>query len=210
MKSLALRIFELLSESIEDATPQLTVADPYQLLISVILSAQTTDRQVNQVTSILFQAYAAPINLANAAQEDVESIIKSVGYYHVKARNIRVTAGELVNRYGGSVPGTMDELLTLPGVGRKSANVVLGRCFGVPAIIVDTHFGRVVRRVGLASAHNPEIVESEIEAIVPPEIQYNFSMLINTHGREVCKARTPGCEACSIRSCCDFYAVVAE
>ncbi|MBT3274479.1 MAG: endonuclease III [Spirochaetales bacterium] len=197
------KIYEILVGAIPDSSPLLTFDSPYQLLIAVILSAQTTDAQVNGVTPTLFGKYPAPADLARASLDDVETIVHSVGFFHTKAKNIRAAARMLVDRYEGKVPGTMDELLVLPGVGRKSANVVLGRCFSQPAIIVDTHFGRVTRRIGLTESKDPEKVEYRLKSLVPPDMQYEFSMLINLHGRGTCNSRSPRCADCAIALYCD-------
>ncbi len=203
LKDRVLKIHEELSREIPDTSPLLTFETPYQLLIAVILSAQTTDAQVNGVTPELFAGYSGPAELAAAPQKEIERIVHSVGFFHTKARNIRVAAKMLVDRYDGQVPGTMDELLALPGVGRKSANVVLGRCFDQPAIIVDTHFSRVTRRIGLTDASDPGEIEKRLKAVVPSAMQYEFSMLINLHGRKTCNARSPRCKECSIAEYCD-------
>ena len=197
-------IVSILEETIADTAPMLAFADPFQLLISVILSAQTTDEQVNRVTPELFQRYPAANDLSMARQCDVEMIIHSTGFFRIKAKNIRLTASALVDRFGGEVPDTMDELLELPGVGRKSANVVLGACFAKPAIIVDTHFSRVVRRIGLTEETDPTKIENSISKLVPEAIQHRFSMLINRHGRRTCVARSPRCTECQIRTNCSF------
>lgn len=196
-------IHKILGEHIRESDPLLRFDNCYQLLISVIMSAQTTDAQVNEVTPALFARFPGPADLANGRQEEVEEIIHSTGFFRSKARNIRGTAKVLADRYGGVVPDTMAALVELPGVGRKSANVVLGHCFGQPAVIVDTHFGRVVRRIGLTEESDPTRVEQAIKAIVPPELQYRFSMLINRHGRGTCNARSPLCADCPILDLCD-------
>ena len=197
-------IVSILEETIADTAPMLAFADPFQLLISVILSAQTTDEQVNRVTPGLFQRFPAPRDLSKAHQRDVEEIIHSTGFFRSKARNIRLTALALVDRFGGEVPETMDELLELPGVGRKSANVVLGTCFHKPAIIVDTHFSRVVRRIGLTEETDPTKIEKSISKLVPEALQHRFSMLLNRHGRRTCAARSPRCRECPISTSCSF------
>lgn len=183
----------------------LTQTDPFRLLVSVILSAQTTDRQVNEVVSVLFRRYPDPQALAEADIESVKAIIKSTGYYNAKAKNIIGTAQELVLRFGSAVPMGMEELTSLPGVGRKTASVILGQLAGLPTIIVDTHFGRVVRRIGLTQAVDPERVEREVALLLPPEHHYRYSMIVNLHGRQVCHARKPACETCPIAPFCESY-----
>jgi endonuclease III len=196
-------IHQILGEHIPESNPLLHFDNCYQLLISVIMSAQTTDAQVNEVTPVLFARFPKSDDLANAPQEEVEQIIHSTGFFRSKARNIRGTARMLMDRYDGVVPESMAALVELPGVGRKSANVVLGHCFGQPAVIVDTHFSRVVRRIGLTEESDPTKIEQAIKAMAPPEIQYRFSMLINRHGRRTCNARSPRCTDCPILKLCD-------
>jgi len=183
----------------------LTSRSPYELLIAVILSAQTTDRQVNSVTGTLFGTYPTPEDLAAADLEEVEQIIRTVGFSHVKAANIIAAAQTVVSSFRSAVPASMDELLTIPGIGRKSANVILGAVFGLPAVIVDTHFSRVVRRLGLTAAVHPAAVENEIARIIDPRKSYRFSMTVNYHGRTVCRARRPECAACQLNDLCLFF-----
>ena len=171
-------------------------------MISVILSAQTTDRQVNLVNGNLFSKYPKPADLALADQLDVEKIIKSTGFFHAKARNIIGAAKVIHTEFDDGIPDSMHDLLKLPGVGRKSANVVLGAVYNKPAIIVDTHFGRVVRRIGLCAARNPDKIEKEIGLLLAPEFQYRFSMTVNNHGRAVCHARKPECRQCALLTYC--------
>jgi len=178
----------------------------YELLIAVILSAQTTDRQVNLVTPALFLRYPAPADLAAAEVAAIESVIRTIGFFHTKARNIKATAAALVERFGGEVPAEMDELVSLPGVGRKSANVIRGSCFGLPAVIVDTHFGRVATRLGLTTARDPAHIERDVRATVAERDQMRLSMLLNKHGRVVCHARRPECPVCRIARYCPYPA----
>ncbi len=175
---------------------------PYELLIAVILSAQTTDRQVNLISGELFSAYPGPEELSAADQSDVERIIHSTGFYRAKAKNIIGAARGIVEEFGGNVPRTMEELVTLPGVGRKTAGVVLGSVFGQPAIIVDTHFKRVVKRIGLTEETDPVKVEYAIAGLLDEQYQYRFSMTVNNHGREYCHARKPSCADCPITGIC--------
>lgn len=175
---------------------------PFQLLIAVILSAQTTDEQVNAVTPTLFEAFPTPASLAAADPATVEEIIHSVGFYRVKARNIRRCAAQLVDRHGGGVPSDMDQLTALAGVGRKSAGVILHHVFDQPAIIVDTHFARVTRRLGFAGAKAPEALEKEVAAVLRPALWGRASMYLNYHGRRFCSARAPRCVDCPVRGLC--------
>ncbi len=193
-----------LSASIDNTQPLLQFDSSFQLLIAVILSAQTTDDQVNSVTPVLFSSYPDAANLADAPIADLERIVHSTGFYRTKAKNIKGAALDIVERYGGVVPDTMNELTSLPGVGRKSANVVLGAIYHQPAIIVDTHFKRVTKRLGLTESTNPERVERDLAAIVRPGLQYEFSMLVNRHGRLTCEARKPRCNTCVLESICPW------
>lgn len=176
----------------------------YELLIGVILSARTTDMQVNRITPELFSRWPGAPELAGAKVSEVEEVIRSVGFFRTKAKHIIGAAQVLVRCFAGEVPEGMDELLTIPGLGRKGANVILGNCFHRPAIIVDTHFGRVCRRLGLTEKSNPEQVEREIRRIIPEEDQTRFSMAVNLHGRYVCKAGKPDCPGCGVRGLCPY------
>ena len=195
-------LYRLLAETYPRKRPLLDYRSPYQLLISVILSAQTTDKQVNSVSPGLFSRFPGPEELAVADIGEVEEIIRSTGFFSMKAKHIIGTANELLKSFGGRVPGTMEELLRLPGVGRKSANVVLAHCFGRPAIIVDTHFARVTRRLGLVESKDPKKIESLLGERIPEEIQTDFSMYINYLGRDWCHAKKPDCPACPLRFHC--------
>ena len=177
----------------------------YQLLITVILTAQTTDKQVMKISPKLFKKYPCPDLLASAQQKDVEEIIRSTGFYKAKASNIIKTASILVEKYEGKVPKNMEELLQFPGIGRKSANVVLGTVFSQPAIIVDTHFKRVVFRLGLTDNTDPEKIEYDIKKLLQDNKQYRFSMTINYHGRSVCLSRRPDCLNCRLYNYCSYY-----
>ncbi|MFP4444513.1 MAG: endonuclease III domain-containing protein [Spirochaetia bacterium] len=200
----AARIFRILNGIYPDKSPLLTFADGFQLLIGVILSAQTTDRQVNRVTPELFRRFPSAEELARAPAETVEEIIRPVGFFRSKTRNIIAASEALARYHGGTVPGTMEELIVLPGVGRKSANVIRGHLYGLPAVIVDTHFARVTRRLGLLGEDtaDPAKIEREIRELVPPEDQTGFSMVINLHGRAVCGARKPLCAECPVNRLC--------
>lgn len=201
------RILEI-SDTLDALAPEqivfLDAREPFRHLISVILSAQTTDRQVNIVAKDLFARYPDAHALAEAPLEDVRSIIRSTGYFNAKSKNIIACSQALVERYDGAVPDTMDELTSLPGVGRKTANCILGSVYGRPAIIVDTHFGRVVRRLGLVSDDDPSKIEKQIAALLPENRQYRFSMTVNWFGRTCCHAKTPECPACVLWDACPW------
>jgi len=203
----AYTVHQLLDELYPGTLGFLTYHSPYELLISVILSAQTTDKQVNQINGILFKTYPKPSDLAGADQLDVEKIIKSTGFFHAKAKNIIGAAKVIHNEFADEIPGSMKLLLRIPGVGRKSANVVLGAVYNKPAIIVDTHFGRVVRRIGLCETKNPDKVEQEVGLLLAPEYQYRFSMTVNKHGRAMCNARKPECQKCTLLPHCQQIGV---
>ncbi len=180
----------------------LRYSSPYQLLISVILSAQTTDNQVNEVTPELFASYPRPMDLACGDTEDIERIIHRVGFFHRKAILIREAAGKLVSDFQEEVPLTMKELLSIPGVGRKSANVIIGHIAQKGAVITDTHFMRVVRRLGLTEEKEPQRIERDIASLLDESLQFRFSMTINMHGRRVCHARKPSCTECPLSGIC--------
>ncbi len=197
------KIYQILNRLAPEQIVFLQADTTYKLLIGVILSAQTTDNQVNIVLPELFRHYPTPEALGRAFRPDVEEIIRSTGFYSVKAANIIATGKMLAEEFGSEVPGKMEELLKLPGVGRKTANVILGACFDKPAIIVDTHFSRTVRRLGFTDEKTPEKIESDLRGKIDPEIQYRFSMLFNKLGRDFCKSRKPECMNCPINEYCD-------
>ncbi len=198
----ASRILSVLEREYPDAKPLLDYRNPFELLIAVILSAQTTDAQVNSVTPELFRRFPGPGELARAPVEELEGIIHGVGFFRTKAKNIRGAAAMLVERFEGRVPDRIDDLLSLPGVGRKSANVVVSHVYALPGIIVDTHFSRVTRRLGLSVANDPAVLEREIGAMLPESSWTAFSMCVNYHGRRCCTARKPACFRCAVRKLC--------
>ena len=196
-------------EALEEISPKeisfLQKRDPFQFLISVILSAQTTDERVNQVTPTLFAKYPGPKELAQADIEDVKRIIRTTGFFNAKARHIIDCAKAIVDRLRGVVPTDMDDLLTLPGVGRKTANCLRSDVFGLPGIIVDTHFSRVINRVFGLGTRDPQVVEDFVSKNLPKEKWSRFSMTANLFGRQICHASNPECERCPIRMmCCEF------
>lgn len=175
---------------------------PHRLLLSTILSAQTTDDSVNRVTPLLWRAFPRLEDLASAQPGKVERIIHPLGFFRNKARSIIGAASWLVSRTGGRVPDTMEELLEIPGVGRKTANVVLGTIYGKPALIVDTHVRRLSLRMGFTVSEDPDRIEKDLEKLVPPERRTAFSHQMGFHGRRVCTARSPKCGSCTISSIC--------
>lgn len=186
-----------------DARCSLNFATPLQLLVATILSAQCTDERVNQVTVALFAKYRSAADFAQARPEELEQDIKQTGFYRNKAKHIREAAQLIVERYGGEVPRDMEELLTLPGVARKTANVVLGNAYGiVEGVVVDTHVGRLARRMGLTASEDPAKVEQDLMALFPQRDWLDLSHIFIYHGRAVCQARRPLCEQCSVTSLC--------
>jgi endonuclease-3 len=199
----AKRIARLLIAEYPDARCMLDHENPFQLLVATILAAQCTDERVNTVTPALFARCATPAEMAGADIAELEALVKSTGFFHNKARSIKGAAGELARRFPGRFPDRMEDLVSLPGVGRKTANVVLGTCFGVPAIIVDTHVRRVAQRLGLASSDDPDEIERELQALVSREDWTAFSHALTFHGRRRCTARKPDHAGCVVRSLCD-------
>lgn len=181
---------------------ELRFASPFELLVATILSAQSTDVRVNLVTPALFAAYPEPADLANADPARVEDLIRSTGFFRAKTKSIIGMAAAVIDRFGGEVPREIDELVTLPGVGRKTANVVLSVAFGLPGLPVDTHVGRLTRRLGLTKQTDPVKVEREILGLVPPEELGALSLRLILHGRQVCVARRPRCEDCILNDIC--------
>jgi endonuclease-3 len=204
-KKRALRIVRALARAYPDAECALHFETPFQLLVATILSAQCTDKKVNEVTPVLFAHYGTPEKLGATRPEEIEAIIRPTGFYRQKARSIQSTARELVEKHGGAVPKTMDELIALRGVARKTANVVLGNAFGIPGITVDTHFGRLARRFGLTVETDPVKVEHEVGALFPKKDWTMLSHHLIWHGRRVCHARNPACGACPVARWCPAY-----
>jgi len=206
-KRAARRIFTVLTREYPDAHCELNFENPLQLLVATMLSAQCTDRRVNLVTPSLFARYPDAAAYAGAAQADVEDFIRSTGFFRAKATNIIGMARVLCERHGGEVPASIDALVALPGVGRKTANVVLGNAFDVPGLTVDTHFGRLVRRFGWTEQTDPEKVESEIAVLVPKRDWTHLSHRLIWHGRRVCHSRKPACGACPLARMCPSFGI---
>lgn len=182
----------------------LTYKDPLQLLIATQMAAQCTDARVNIVTRDLFKKYRTAQDFANAGQNELEEEIRSTGFYRNKARNIIACCKKIVTDFGGEVPHSMEELLSLPGVGRKTANLVLGDIFNIPGVVVDTHAKRLSNRLGLTREQDPEKIEYDLMKVIPKEKWSLFSHQLVFHGREVCMARNPQCENCTLRSYCVY------
>jgi endonuclease-3 len=197
-------IIKILSKEIPDSRIALKFSDPLELLIATILSAQCTDVKVNQVTVDLFKKYRSAKDYAESNLAQLEEEIRPTGFYRNKAKSIQKCCQELLKRFEGDVPRTLEELITLPGVGRKTANVILGNTFGIPGIVVDTHVSRVSQRIGLTKNDDPVKIEFDLMEIVPKEEWTHFSNLLVWHGRRTCVARKPLCETCPIRKWCDY------
>ena len=191
-----------LAREYPDATCALVHQDPYQLLVATILSAQTTDERVNQVTPALFARYPTPHDLAAADPGELESLIHPTGFFRNKAKSLMGMATAVVERFGGDVPCEMEDLTSLPGVGRKTANVVRSVGFRAPGLPVDTHVGRLTRRLGLTEETDPVKVEHEVGAMLPPTEWGDFSLRLIQHGRQVCVARRPRCDVCVLNDFC--------
>ncbi len=199
----AARIMAALRAEYPDAQCSLTFSTPLELLVATILSAQCTDERVNAVTVALFQKYRTPEDYANANPEELERDVKQTGFYRNKAKSIREAGRMIVERFGGEVPRTMDELILLPGVARKTANVVMGNAYGlVDGVVVDTHVGRIARRLGLTEHDDPAKVEQDLMRLFEPQDWLFLSHALIEHGRAVCQARKPLCESCVLLADC--------
>ncbi|HOS70447.1 MAG TPA: endonuclease III [Bacillota bacterium] len=205
LKSRAKKISEILFKIYPEATCSLDYNKPLELLIATMLAAQCTDERVNIVTRDLFKKYTSVYNYANANPEELEEDIRPTGFYRNKARNIIGCCKKLIKDFGGKVPDNMEDLLSLPGVGRKTANVVLGNIYKIPGIIVDTHCKRLSNRIGLTEEEDPEKIEFDLMEILPREDWTAFSNSLVYHGRAICNARKPKCVHCPIAQYCDFF-----
>jgi endonuclease III len=201
----ARRIDKELAVLYPDAHCELDFRSPLELLVATILSAQTTDKRVNMVTPILFSRYITAADYAAADREELEKIIQSTGFYHAKTTSLIGLGQALCDRFGGEVPPRLKDLVTLPGVGRKTANVVLGNAFGIPGITVDTHFGRLARRFGWTTSLEPEKVEAEVATLIPRKDWTDLSQRMIWHGRRICHSRRPACGACALARLCPSY-----
>ncbi len=201
----ALKAIEALRKLYPDAVCSLDYEHPYQLLIATRLSAQCTDARVNLVTEVLYKKYPTLEAIAAAPIEDLEEIIHPCGLFHTKARDVKALAETLVRDYGGELPDTMEQLTALPGIGRKTANLVLGDVFGKPCIVTDTHCIRICGRLGLSEGKDPVKVERQLREIIPPMEGGVFCHRLVHFGREICTARKPSCDRCPLSSFCSFY-----
>jgi endonuclease III len=200
-------LFDILDPLYTYEKTALTYRSAFQLLIATILSAQCTDKQVNEVTKTLFKKYKKPEDFINVPITELEQDIRPTGFYRNKAKSIKGCSQGLVDLYKGKVPSTMDELLKLPGVGRKTANCVLGAVFDVPGVVVDTHVKRLSLRLGLTNQEDPDKIEKDVESVLPQERWRRFSDILIYHGREVCKARKPEHERCAVFNLCPSNAI---
>ncbi len=201
----ARRMNRILADLYPDAQCELDFTNPYELLVATVLSAQTTDKRVNAVTPTLFAKYPDANALAGADRAELEALIQPTGFFRAKTESLLRLARALCDDFGGEVPGRMEELVTLPGVGRKTANVVLGNAFGVPGISVDTHFGRLVRRFGWTDETDPVKVEYAVAGLFPKKDWTDLSQRVIWHGRRRCHAKKPACGACPLDRLCPSY-----
>lgn len=204
-KERALEAVRLLTEQYPDAVCSLTYREPYELLIAVRLSAQCTDARVNIVTKDLFRQFPTLESFAKADPETLEQAVKPCGFYRTKAKSIKEAAQRLLDVYGGRVPDTMEDLLTLPGVGRKTANLILGDVYGKPAVVTDTHCIRISGRLGLTGHKEPAKVEEDLRKLLPPAQSSDFCHRLVLFGREFCKARSPQCGTCPLSGICPAH-----
>jgi len=199
------KILSLLYDYYGETVPDLDFKNIYQLTIAVVLSAQTTDRQVNGVTKQLFEKYPDFSSLGGARYSDVENIVKSTGFFRTKTRNIIALSRMITARFGGLLPDNMNQLVELPGVGRKSANVILSIGYGIPGLAVDTHVARISNRLGYINSSSPVEIEKKLCSIIDPAEWKKTHLLFIKHGRSICKARNPECSRCPVAKFCDFY-----
>lgn len=200
-------MYRILSKTYPDVRCELDFKNPLQLLVATVLSAQCTDKRVNAVTPALFKRYKNVRAFAEAKPKELEALIKSTGFFRAKAKSIKGLAMKIVDDYDGVVPNNLDDLVTLPGVGRKTANVVLGHAFDTPGLTVDTHFGRLIRRFGWTKETDPVKVEFAVMELIPRKEWTNLSQRLIWHGRRVCHSRKPACAACSMAKLCPSYGI---
>ncbi len=210
-KNHARKVCKALERAYPEAACALLHTNPYQLLVATILSAQCTDARVNMVTPELFRRFPDAVSLARGDQADLESLIRSTGFFRAKSRNLLAMARKVAEDHGGTIPSDLDSLTALPGVGRKTANVVLGTAFGLATgVVVDTHVKRLARRLGLSSRKTPEQIEQDLMQAVPRKQWVDLSHRLIHHGRRVCLARRPKCEICSLEKICPKFGVSTD
>ena len=205
VKSRAKKIYQTLNKLYPNAHCELDFKNPLQLLVATILAAQCTDKRVNMVTPALFKKYKTAKDFANAKDSELEALIKSTGFYKNKTKSIKRMAQKVAEEYNGKIPNKMEELITLPGVGRKTANVILGNAYGLPGITVDTHFTRLSKRFGWTNETDPVKIEFAVQKIFPDKYWTHLSQLVVWHGRRRCHARKPACGACPVAKFCPAY-----
>lgn len=198
------KIRKILRKTYPEVTTQLRHRNPFELLVATILSAQCTDKQVNSVTLALFAELSTPEDFARVPIRTLERLIRPTGYYHNKTKNIKNCAKDLIDNFSGRVPATLEELVSLPGVGRKTANVVLGAAFGIPGMVVDTHVSRISQRLDFTLHKDPVKIESDLMKIVPKRAWNDFSLYLIYFGRQYCSARNPKCPSCPINGRCNW------
>ncbi|MBI5971208.1 MAG: endonuclease III [Deltaproteobacteria bacterium] len=201
----AKKVLDALEREFPEAKPVLDFITPLELLIATILSAQATDKLVNKVTKALFKKYKTASDYAGADLPELEKDLSSVNFYRNKAKSVKGCCAKITRDFGGHVPETLDELVTLPGVGRKTANIVLGNAFGKDALAVDTHVKRVSRRLGFTESDDPDEIEKDLSSIIPEKRWTRTTLLFILHGRTTCKAKNPGCEVCPVKDLCVYY-----
>ena len=202
-KKQAVEIFELLKKQYPDAKCSLDFNTPFEMMVAVMLSAQCTDERVNKVTAEFFPKYNTPKAFADMPLEDIENLIHSCGFYKNKAKNLKLASQKILTEFNGEVPQTMEELMSIPGVGRKSANVIMLEAFNNPqGIVVDTHAKRISNRIGFSSAKEPQKIEQDLLKLFPKEYYYDANHILIWHGRNTCKSQKPNCENCCIKHLC--------
>jgi endonuclease-3 len=209
-KQLVIKVLDILEEEYPDAKVTLNYKNPLQLLVATILAAQCTDERVNQVTSDLFQNYRNAADFATAKQKVLEQEIRPTGFFHNKAKSIIACCGMIVDRFGGQIPRSLGELVSLPGVGRKTANIILGNAFGKQAVAVDTHVKRVTHRLGWARASDPDKIELELMPILPQDRWTIACHQLVFHGRKICTAKSPQCPPCPVNHLCPKIGVLKK
>ena len=209
-QSSARSIYRILTKEYPDARCELDFNSPLELLVATVLSAQCTDKRVNAVTPVLFKSFPTVTKLAGAKISEIEKIIYSTGFYRSKAKNIKELANKILKDFNGEVPKTLAQLVTLPGVGRKTANVVLGNAFGIPGLTVDTHFGRLSRRFGWSQETDPVKVENDVAKLIPEKEWTLLSHKLIWHGRRICHSRKPECGICPLAKLCPSAGVGAK
>lgn len=203
----AVKIYQILSKTYPKVNCELKFKSPFQLLVATVLSAQCTDKRVNMVTPALFKKFGTVSKMASASPKEIEKLIRSTGFFRSKAKNIKALSLKIVNEFNGKVPNKIESLIQLPGVGRKTANVVLGHAFGIPGITVDTHFGRLSRRFNWSKNQDPVKVEMDVAKLIPQKEWTKLSQRLIWHGRRVCFARNPACGACVLKRVCPSYGI---